>query len=126
MHDILSSRKITEIFWSCKTDCVSRKNRDTLGRRIAQAIIAEYKPQSVTEMQSALKEVFGSMFEAIRNRLLWQDSQNVAEWDASDIENKVPAIYARGMSQRDIYGFKLSAEQSKAKFMLSLLRIFNW
>lgn len=70
MHDILSSRKITEIFWSCKTDCVSRKNRDTLGRRIAQAIIAEYKPQSVTEMQSALKEVFGSMFEAIRNRLL--------------------------------------------------------
>ena len=38
--------------------------------------------------------------------------------DVSDIENKVLAMYARGMSQRDIsatiddiYGFKLSAEQ---------------
>ena len=45
---------------------MKRKNRDTPGRRIAQAIIAEYKPKSVAEMQSALKEVFGPMFEAMR------------------------------------------------------------
>ena len=45
---------------------MKRKNRDTPG--IAQAIIAEYKPQSVAEMQAALKEVFGPMFEAILNR----------------------------------------------------------
>ena len=32
-------------------DCVKR---DIPGRRIAQAIIAEYKPESVTEMQAAL------------------------------------------------------------------------
>ena len=46
---------------------MKRKNRDTAGRRIAQAIIAEYKPQSVAEMQSALKEIFGPMFEAMLN-----------------------------------------------------------
>ena len=46
---------------------MKRKNRDIPGRRIAQAIIAEYKPQSVAEMQSALKEVFGPMFEAMLN-----------------------------------------------------------
>lgn len=46
---------------------MKRKNRDTPGRRIAQVIIAEYKPQSVAEMQSALKEVFEPMFEAMLN-----------------------------------------------------------
>ena len=33
---------------------MKRKNRDTPGRRIAQAIIAEYKPKSVAEMESYL------------------------------------------------------------------------
>ena len=46
---------------------MKRKNRDTPGRRIAQAIIAQYKPKSVAEMQAALKEVFGPMFEAMLN-----------------------------------------------------------
>ena len=46
---------------------MKRKNRDTPGRRIAQAIIAQYKPKSVAEMHSALKEVFGSMFETMLN-----------------------------------------------------------
>ena len=45
---------------------MKRKKQDTPSRRIAQAIIAEYKPKSVAEMQSALKEVFESMFEAMR------------------------------------------------------------
>ena len=46
---------------------MKRKNRDTPRRRIAQAIIAQYKPKSVAEMQAALKEVFGPMFEAMLN-----------------------------------------------------------
>ena len=46
---------------------MKRKNRSTPGKKIAQTIIAEYKPQSVVEMQAALKEVFGSMFEAMLN-----------------------------------------------------------
>ena len=44
-----------------------RRNGNTLGRRIAEAIIAEYKPQSVSEMQDALKDVFRQMFEAMLN-----------------------------------------------------------
>ena len=44
-----------------------RKNRNEPGRKIAEAIIAEYKPQSVAEMQQALKDVFGPMFEAMLN-----------------------------------------------------------
>ena len=141
---------------------MKRKNRDTPGRRIAQAIIAQYKPKSVAEMQSALKEVFGPMFEAMlngemesylgyepnsreekettnrrngyfdksiktsmgettievpRDRQASFDSIILPKHkrDVSDIENKVLAMYARGMSQRDIsatiddiYGFKLS------------------
>ena len=144
---------------------MKRKKRDTPGRRIAQAIIAQYKPKSVAEMQAALKEVFGPMFEAIlngemesyhgyepnsreekettnrrngyfdktiktsmdetaiempRDRQASFDSIILPKHkrDVSDIENKVLAMYARGMSRRDIsatiddiYGFKLSAEQ---------------
>ena len=142
-----------------------RKNRNTPGRRIAEAIIAEYKPQTVAEMQEALKDVFGPMFEAILNGemtgFLGYESNDKGEKmtenrrngyssktlktsmgeseisvprdraatfeslllpkhkrDVSSIEGKVLAMYARGMSQRDIsatiddiYGFKLSAEQ---------------
>ena len=144
---------------------MKRKNRDTPGRRIAQAIIAEFKPKSVAEMQAALKEVFCPMFVAMLNgemeSYLGYESNSREEKettnsrngyfdktiktsmgettigvphdrqasfeliilpkhkrDVSDIENKVLAMYARGMSQRDIsatiddiYGFKLSAEQ---------------
>ena len=144
---------------------MKRKNRDTPGRRIAQAIIAQYTPKSVAEMQAALKEVFEPMFEAMlngemeshlgyepnsreekettnrrngyfdktiktsmgetaiempRDRQASFDSIILPKHkrDVSDIENKVLAMYARGMSQRDIsatiddiYGFKLSAEQ---------------
>ena len=142
-----------------------RKNRNTPGRRIAEAIIAEYKPQSVAEMQDALKDVFGPMFEAMLNGemtgYLGYESNEKGEkmtenrrngyspktiktsmgereiavprdrassfesvilpkhkYDVSSIEGKVLAMYARGMSTRDIsatiddiYGFKLSAEQ---------------
>jgi transposase-like protein len=142
-----------------------RKNRNTPGRRIAEAIIAEYKPQSVAEMQDALKDVFGPMFEAMLNGemtgYLGYESNEKGEkmtenrrngyspktikttmgereiavprdressfesvilpkhkYDVSSIEGKVLAMYARGMSMRDIsktiddiYGFKLSAEQ---------------
>ena len=34
-------------------------------RQLAQAIIAQYQPQSVEDMQDALKDIFGPMFEAM-------------------------------------------------------------
>lgn len=135
------------------------------GERIARAIIDEYKPQTVEEMQDALKEIFGPMFEAMlngemehhlgyapssraekghanrRNGYSQKTIKTTAgpvdikvprdreasfapqiikkrQTDVSSIEGKVLAMYARGMSQRDIastiediYGFKLSHEQ---------------
>ncbi len=44
-----------------------RKNnkRNKAGMAIAKAIIDEYQPKNAEEMQDALKEIFGPMFEAM-------------------------------------------------------------
>ena len=43
-----------------------RKNkRSEASRAIAQAIIDQYQPTSAEEMQDALKDIFGPMFEAM-------------------------------------------------------------
>lgn len=43
-----------------------RKNkRNETGRAIAQAILENYQPQNAEEMQDALKDIFGPMFEAM-------------------------------------------------------------
>ena len=42
-----------------------RNKELTPGQKLARQIIAEYQPQSVEEMQSALKDIFGPMFEAM-------------------------------------------------------------
>ena len=44
-----------------------RKKRNPAAVKIANDIIAAYKPESVEEMQEAIKDVFGPMFEAILN-----------------------------------------------------------
>ena len=134
------------------------------GAEIAKKIIEEYQPETVTDMENALKEIFGPMFEAMlqgemtehlgyksndhgakntvnrRNgyskktlktssgtvdinvprdrestfepKLIPKHQNNVSE-----LEKKVIAMYARGMSQRDIsatiediYGFEMSAQ----------------
>ncbi len=45
---------------------MARKNKqNTRGAAIAQAIIEEYQPQTREEMQNAIKDIFGPMFEAL-------------------------------------------------------------
>lgn len=46
---------------------MARRNdkRSNAGRAIAQAIIEEYQPTNVDEMQDAIRDVFGPMFEAM-------------------------------------------------------------
>ena len=134
------------------------------GRAIAKAILEQYQPDSVQDMQAALKDIFGPMFEAMlqgeMNSHLGYKANDHGEknspnrrngythktvkssmgdieidsprdrdasfapqiipkrsTDVSGIEDKVLAMYARGMSQRDIastiediYGFEISAE----------------
>lgn len=142
-----------------------RKNRrNEVGRAIAQSIIEQYQPQNAQDMQDAIKDIFGPMFEAMlqgemndhlgyesndhgykatANRRNGYTSKTLKTTmgdieiqsprdrdgsfepqvipkrsrDVSGIEDKVIAMYAKGMSQRDIadtieqiYGFEISAE----------------
>lgn len=144
---------------------MTKINRDPKAVALAESIIDTYKPKSVADMQDALKDIFGPMFEAMLkgemdNHLGYDDHDHgpkdtdnrrngysskklktsagevqikvprdreasfepqivpKRKRDVSAIEDKVIAMYARGMSQRDIadtiediYGFTMDAEQ---------------
>ena len=45
---------------------MAKKKEPTNGELMAKEIIAKYKPKTVEDMQNALKDIFGPMFEAIR------------------------------------------------------------
>ena len=141
---------------------MARKKRDPKKAALAQAILDAYQPETVEDMNDALKDLFGPMIEAMlqgemdhhlgyasndkgpkkdsnrrngygmktlkttqgeveievpRDRDGSFEPQIVAkrQKDVSAIEKKVLAMYARGMSQRDIsstiediYGFQMS------------------
>lgn len=141
-----------------------RKKRSPQSLAIAQAILEQYQPKTAEDVQEALKDAFGPLFEAMlqgeMNAHLGYESNNhdyketdnrrngyidktvkttygevpiavprdrdatfepqlipKRTRDVSGIEDKVLALYARGMSQRDIsatiediYGFNISAE----------------
>lgn len=143
---------------------MGRKKESTPGENLAKQIIEQYNPQNVEDMQNALKDIFGPMFEAMlkgemnahlgyenndhsakattnrRNGYTSKEIKTSAgtvdinvprdrdgsfepkivpkrKKDVSAIEEKVLAMYARGMSQRDIadtiediYGFEISHE----------------
>ena len=44
-----------------------KKKELTPGQALARQIIEQYKPTNVADMQNALKEIFGPMFEAMLN-----------------------------------------------------------
>lgn len=143
---------------------MTRKKQDKKSVELAQSIIDTYQPESVEDMQNALKDIFGPMFEAMLqgelNHHLGYEAHQKTEKptdnrrngygqkqlktsmgevtiqtprdrdgsfdptlipkrkkDISEIEGKILAMYARGMSQRDIsdtiediYGFSVSHE----------------
>lgn len=143
---------------------MSGKKRDPKKNELVQKILDAYQPESVEDMQEALKDIFGPLFETMlkgeMNHHLGYDSNSKdakptdnrrngygskkvktsygeididvprdrdasfepelikkRQTDVSSIENKVLAMYARGMSQRDIsktiediYGFSISHE----------------
>lgn len=143
---------------------MARKKRDPKTVALVQAILDAYHPESVQDMNDALKDIFGPLFESMlqgeMNNHLGYDSNDKGpkknqnrrngygkktikttqgeleidvprdrdasfepviipkrKKDVSEIEEKVLAMYARGMSQRDIsstiediYGFSVSHE----------------
>ena len=44
---------------------MGRKKESTPGENLAKQIIEQYNPKSVSDMQNALKDIFGPMFEAM-------------------------------------------------------------
>lgn len=143
---------------------MARIKRDPKKVALAQAVIDAYNPETVEDMNDALKDLFGPLFESMlhgeMNNHLGYDSNNKGpkettnrrngytkktlktsqgeieiesprdrdgsfepvivpkrKKDVSAIEDKVLAMYAKGMSQRDIsstiediYGFSVSHE----------------
>lgn len=143
---------------------MAKRKAPTPGEELAKAVIEKYHPKTVEDMQNALKDIFGPMFEAMlqgemsghlgyesndRGGKATEDRRNGYAVktvntssgpveiktprdrdgtfeprvipkrckDVSGIEDKVLAMYARGMSQRDIastiediYGFEISHE----------------
>lgn len=141
-----------------------KKKQLNPNEQLARAIIEQYQPKNVEDMQNALKDIFGPMFEAMlqgemNSHLGYQNNERgekkssnrrngytsktlkttagdvpiqvprdrdgtfepivvpKRKRDVSAIEDKVLAMYAKGMSQRDIadtiediYGFEISHE----------------
>lgn len=141
---------------------MAKIKRNPAAEAIANKIISEYNCESVADMQEALKDIFGPMFEGmlkgeLKHHLGYESNSKEPKEttnrrngstpktlktsmgivdinsprdrdgtfqpavvpkhakDVSSIENKVLAMYARGMSQRDIsstiqdiYGFDVS------------------
>ena len=56
--------KIKNIINKGKKWC-QKKKQPTKSEKLAKQIINEYKPETVEDMQEALKDVFGPMFEAM-------------------------------------------------------------
>ena len=108
---------------------MARIKRDPKKFALAQAILEAYNPESVEDMNDTLKDLFGPLFESMLQGEIEIESPRNRDGSfepilvpkrkkgVSAIEGKVLAMYARGMSQRDIsktiediYGFSVSHE----------------
>lgn len=159
---------------------MAKIKRDAKAVALAQEILEHYNPESVEDMDEALKEIFGPLFESmlqgeLNSHLGYKSNSKEAKTtanrrngygskslkttrgemdiniprdryasfqpklipkhsrDISAIENKVIAMYARGMSQRDIsntiddiYGFSIFADAVSDITNSILPELENW
>lgn len=76
---------------------MARKKRDPKSVKLANKIIAEYSPESVEDMENALKDVFGPMFEA----MLQGEMNNHLGYSSNDKSDKTTE------NRRNGYGNKI-------------------
>lgn len=76
---------------------MARKKRDPKSVELANKIIAEYAPESVEDMENALKDVFGPMFEA----MLQGEMNNHLGYSSNDKSDKTTE------NRRNGYGNKI-------------------
>lgn len=159
---------------------MAKIKRNPAAESIANEILKNYNPESVEDMQEALKDIFGPMFEGLlkgelNHHLGYESNSKEAKStsnrrngstpktlktsmgevsinsprdrdssfkpqiipkrskDVSAIESKVLAMYARGMSQRDIsatiediYGFEVSHEMVSQITDVILPEVEEW
>ena len=159
---------------------MAKIKRNPAAESIANEILKNYNPESVEDMQEALKDIFGPMFEGLlkgelNHHLGYESNSKEAKStsnrrngstpktlktsmgevsinsprdrdssfkpqiipkrskDVSAIESKVLAMYARGMSQRDIsatiediYGFEVSHEMISQITDVILPEVEEW
>lgn len=75
-----------------------RKKRDPKKTALVQAILNEYQPESVEDMQDALKDIFGPMFEA----MLQGEMQDHLGYEKNDRQEKDGANRRNGYSTKTL------------------------
>lgn len=69
---------------------MAKKKEPTNGELMAKEIIAKYKPKTVEDMQNALKDIFGPMFEAmLTDRVL----EELNEWQNRPLKKVYPFVF---------------------------------
>ena len=75
-----------------------RKAENTRGAKIAQMILEEYKPENREEMQDALKDIFGPMFEA----MLQGEMEEHLGYETNDYGNKTTTNRRNGYQNKNV------------------------
>lgn len=77
---------------------MARKKRDPKSVELANKIIAEYEPESVEDMENALKDVFGPMFEA----MLQGEMNNHLGYSSNDKSDKTTENRRNGYGNKTL------------------------
>lgn len=77
---------------------MARKKRDPKSVELANKIIAEYSPESVEDMENALKDVFGPMFEA----MLQGEMNNHLGYSSNDKSDKTTENRRNGYGNKTL------------------------
>ncbi len=76
-----------------------RNERSEASRAIAKAILEQYKPTTTEEMQDALRDIFGPMFEAI----LQGEMDSHLGYETNDRGAREPLIKSTGQIGERIF-----------------------
>lgn len=77
---------------------MARRKRDTKKEALVQTILEQYQPESVEDMQNALKDIFGPMFEA----MLKGEMKEHLGYDSNNHQEKSTANRRNGYSSKKL------------------------
>jgi putative transposase len=77
---------------------MARRKRDPKKDALVQAILNQYQPENVGEMQDARKDIFGPMFEA----MLQGEIENHLGYESNDWQEKEGTNHRNGYSHKTL------------------------